>query len=68
MGRWKFGLGYDLREEMCGFLSVIFGVEGGIVTFLYYTTGRNDKILLLSLGNDHIYRATNYSWDAYIHA
>jgi hypothetical protein len=35
-------------------------------SFLYYTTSRNQEKLLISFGNDHLYRASNYSWDAHI--
>ena len=39
----------------------IFNGTFFIDNFLEYTTSWNHEILLLSLGNDHLYRASNYS-------
>ena len=43
---------YAVRGERCGLLSVIFGVGGGMFSFLYYTNCMGWKKLMISPRND----------------
>jgi hypothetical protein len=45
-----------------------FRMTEGVTSFLKSVSRRSQGNLLLSDGNDHLYRDPDYSWDAYIHA